>query len=285
MPRPALSRLLLAAVLAWAMALPALAQQEAARVTGAPGAVLAMQAQAPASPDGSPVVLEARLARPGAESPGSDIRWLVAAAPDKPVSVTWEFAYPWEVTPGVWTMRVLSEGREIARASFDVALAEETAPQAPAKPVVKPEPESSTKKSAAPAKPEAKQPAKPDPSRDDPRPRQTVPGPKAIEPPARRAQPGAVGGDPNRTLFVLVGGSYSEEARALWVSVFLEKRGVKACVREETVGGRRLWAVITGWSSSQADIALLRAQQAATVGETITRTMRAGELSKGLRCP
>lgn len=299
---PRLRALALAALLWLGAPHGAPAQEPPVAVSAAPGTALSLDAQVPPSPGEPSVLLEATLSRPGGQAQ-DDIRWLVAAAPGMTARVSWEFAYPWEVVPGVWTMRVSSDGQVIARADFDVTPGAPPAQAAKAQPAGKKAPAPQQSESKAPdagqagkktpdqKQAEPRQPAKPDPA-GQPSPGQSaaarqspLPQPKAPAAPETRARSGPVTGDPARRLYVLVGGSYTEEARALWVSVFLEKRGVKACVREEVIGSRRLWAVITGWTESQQEAARMRASQAGLVGETILRTMSAGELSRGLRCP
>ena len=94
-----------------------------------------------------------------------------------------------------------------------------------------------------------------------------------------------MGGDPSRQVFALVAGSYSEEARALWVASFLRASGHEACVRRETLKGRQLWAVVAGWRETRDEARQARDELAKATGDALVRPMKAGDLEKGLACP
>lgn len=318
--------LLLAAHAAAANAPPA----GPAAVAAAPGVGFGLDVTPGGAPSGSPVVLEARLARPGDPVDGPPLRWMVAASAGAPVRVAWEFAYDWEIIPGVWTLKVFNEDAEIASAEFDVSRAPAAtaeAKAAPGKPGVKvqaqpardtghaaqskpkpgaanipnadrvdgerPAPSMPAPDARAPAAPGASSqaapkaaapPAPPAPSQAEPRGAGQARAPAQTPKPPRQAAR-IVDGPQERTLHVLVGGVYSEEARALWVTVFLGKQGVKACVREERSGQRKLWAVITGWRDTPEEARALKLEQAQAVGDIFLRAMTAAELNQGLVCP
>lgn len=306
-----------------------------AAVAAASGVGFGLDVTPPGAPAGAPMVLEARLARPGDPVDGPPLRWMVAASAGAPVRVAWEFAYDWEIIPGVWTLKVFHEDTQIASAEFDVS----RAPTQPAagradsvQPGVKakassakddahggPDNTKAGAANAAKAVSDRPAPAKPAPNaqaQDSASPAAVpgatsqaaakaapLPAPAALSPPephggvqtrppapAQAPKPPRqaariVDGPQERTLHVLVGGVYSEEARALWVTVFLGKQGVKACVREEQSGQRKLWAVITGWRDTAGEALALKLEQAQAVGDIFLRAMTAAELNKGLVCP
>lgn len=89
-------------------------------IEGRPGIRFGMELVPEGTPQGGPVVLEARLKRPGDSQDAPPMRWLVAARIGIPVMSVWEFAYDWEVEPGLWTMTVSYEDAVLATASFMV---------------------------------------------------------------------------------------------------------------------------------------------------------------------
>lgn len=91
-----------------------------AGIEGRPGIRFGMELVPEGTPQGAPVVLEARLKRPEDPQDGPPMRWLVAARIGIPVLSVWEFAYDWEVEPGLWTMTVSYEDAVLATASFMV---------------------------------------------------------------------------------------------------------------------------------------------------------------------
>jgi len=89
-------------------------------IAGGPGIRFGMELVPEGTPQGAPVVLEARLKRPDDPQDVPPMRWLVAARIGIPVLSVWEFAYDWEVEPGLWTMTVSYEDAVLATASFMV---------------------------------------------------------------------------------------------------------------------------------------------------------------------
>lgn len=305
MPRPALL------VLAWlALAAPALAAASGVlAVEGAPGARLSLDFTAPGAPGGPPVVLDVELKRPADTEQEGPLRWSLAALPGAPAQAVWEFAFPWEAQPGPWRLSVFQQGREVASALFDVTAppqppqafdagpdnAADAPPTAPAQPK-RPDPGAPPAARAQPAEPSPSKlpPVKPAPQAVQPQASPTKPDSAVQAAPAAPRQPDApkpaprkraVGGDPSRQVFALVAGSYSEEARALWVASFLRASGHEACVRRETLKGRQLWAVVAGWRDTRDEARQARDELAKATGDALVRPMKAGDLEKGLVCP
>lgn len=258
-------------------------------VAAAPGVRFGLEL-VPAGPArGAPLVLEAVLTRPGDEGEASATRWFVAARAGEPVQCVFEFAYAWEAAPGAWTMTVFRDEKELARAAFTVsrapALSQEQGQNEAAKPKangpkppnagVAPAPAQNAKRSGS---PEASLPAPP---------RISPAQPKSTPPPAEKAQPRSrlVGGAPGRTVHALIAGSYSTEAKALWMAAFFKQRGVAACVRLEKRGGRSLWQVVAGWKDTREAALAAKRELAPVAGDDVlVRAMAASELEKGLEC-
>lgn len=99
---------------------PVPAGVEQTGIEGRPGIRFGMELVPEGTPQGAPVVLEARLKRPNDPQDGPPMRWLMAARIGIPVLSVWEFAYDWEVEPGLWTMTVSYEDAVLATASFMV---------------------------------------------------------------------------------------------------------------------------------------------------------------------
>ncbi|KAF0234521.1 MAG: neurofilament medium [Desulfovibrionaceae bacterium] len=129
-------------------------------IEGRPGIRFGMELVPEGTPQGAPMVLEARLKRPDDPADSPPMRWLVAARIGIPVLSVWEFAYDWEVEPGLWTMTVSYEDAVLATASFMVVQPDpqsQPQTQASSKPG---EPRQDKKASdAPPAKPPAAPPA------------------------------------------------------------------------------------------------------------------------------
>ncbi len=146
----------------------------------------------------------------------------------------------------------------------------EPKPQAEPKPQPAPQPAVEAKPKAAPASPPSASP------------------PSASPPPVAAPKPApgrVVGGDPQRQVFALVAGTFSEESRALWMSALLRGKGVQTCVRAvDQRGGKPRWQLLAGWKESRAEADKAKAQLTPALGEVIVAPMRAGELEKGLRC-
>lgn len=105
-------------------------------IEGRPGIRFGMELVPEGTPQGGPVVLEARLKRPDDPEDVPPMRWLVAARIGIPVLSVWEFAYDWEVEPGLWTMTVSYEDAVLATASFMVVQPDpQSQAQASSKPV------------------------------------------------------------------------------------------------------------------------------------------------------
>jgi len=94
----------------------------------------------------------------------------------------------------------------------------------------------------------------------------------------------ATGLAPDRKVYVLVAGSFSEQARGMWMAVLLKEQGVKACVRTWEKDGRRLWQLVAGWRATLDEAQAAKAELGVKVGEVIIVPMSAGELEKGLQC-
>jgi hypothetical protein len=107
--------------------------------------------------------------------------------------------------------------------------------------------------------------------------------PKAL-PTTQSARERAVGGRPERQVYALFGGAYSQEARALWMANFLKAQGVTACVRTRAKAGKKIWTIVVGWRNSIEEARQTRNELTATVGEMLIVPMAAGELEKGLGC-
>ncbi|MFP5220954.1 MAG: hypothetical protein ACLGSA_01555 [Acidobacteriota bacterium] len=310
---------------------PQAPQDGAARtgIEGRPGLRFGMELVPEGTPQGAPVVLEARLKRPDDPQDAPPMRWLVAARIGIPVLSVWEFAYDWEVEPGVWTMTVSHEDAVLATASFMVVQPDpqaqaQTPPQSqpsakPSKPGEprqdKKTPDSTPAKSQTPpsaalpksgdaktSRPETAKPdAAPDASRQDAGPpatrKQPEPAGSTSEPkPDRPAKPlpdvqgqgrtssNGPAAASGKRVQVLVAGVYSEEARALWVAAFLQKRGVKACVRADERSGKKRWSLVAGWRDTPEEARRAKDELAPTVGEIVIVSMSAAELEKGLQC-
>jgi len=142
-------------------------------IEGRPGIRFGMELIPEGTPQGGPVVLEARLKRPGDPEDVPPMRWLVAARIGIPVLSVWEFAYDWEVEPGLWTMTVSYEDAVLATASFMV---------------VQPDPQSQTQ--ALPQSQPSPKPAKPGEPRQDKKTPDATPAKSQSAPPAPLPKPG-----------------------------------------------------------------------------------------------
>ncbi|GFK94017.1 hypothetical protein NNJEOMEG_01855 [Fundidesulfovibrio magnetotacticus] len=273
-------------------------------VVAAPGTRLTLGFVAPAGSD--PLLLDAELARPGEAPPA---RWIIPAVPGAPGQAAWEFAFPWEIVPGRWRLSVSSEGRELARAEFEVTAAPAPPPQAAPDPKTEgkrpaksgQERDGATKAATAPrpgkpgqekpdAAPAAQRPEngkalpRTESGKDAQRPESGKDAQRQPSPPKSPAAQRPMGGDPSRQVHALIAGSYSEQARALWVASFLRESGRKACVRPEPSRGRTLWVVVAGWRESAQEAASEREALARLTGDALVRPMRAGDLERGLDC-
>ena len=256
-----------------------------ADIPGGPGIRFGMEMIPEGSPQGAPVVLEARLKRPGDSEDALPVRWLIAARIGIPVLSDWEFAYDWEVEPGVWTMTVSHEDAVLVTASFMVVRPAPLAAPGPAAAV----PERPSGTQAAPQT--APKGGKPGEVRQDKKTPEPAPAP-AARPPAPSAPgstqglpaPKAVGGAPDKRVLALIGGVYSEEARALWVAAFLKGRGVTACVRAEERGGKKRWSLVAGWRDTREEARRAKEELTPLVGEIVIIPMNAAELQKGMQC-
>ena len=238
-------------------------------LTAYPGMRFGLEVVAEGTPKGAHVVLEARLTRPDDPEGTPPLRWLIPARIGHPAQSVWEFAYEWEVQPGVWTMEVVAG--EIRSAPVRFTLAPGQAPpqgqaaslpsegaSAGQKPRDKPGEKGAGKAQAD--KPPAEKPAK--------------------------AAPGAtrLGLPPQQRLFVLMGGSFSEEGRAMWMAALLKGQGVKACVREHRRDGRRYWGVVLGWKDTMEEARQAKEEMSRQVKDVLVTGMTAAELEKGLAC-
>lgn len=146
---------------------------EQSGIEGRPGIRFGMELVPEGTPQGAPVVLEARLKRPNDPQDGPPMRWLMAARIGIPVLSVWEFAYDWEVEPGLWTMTVSYEDAVLATASFMV---------------VQPDPQAQAGV-PAPAPPSSK-PAKPGEPRQDKTTSDSTPAKSQPATPAPMPKPG-----------------------------------------------------------------------------------------------
>lgn len=271
-------------------------------IAAAPGVRFGLDVVPEGTPQGAPVVLEVRLTRDQDPPDAPDIRWQVAARVGTPARCAWEFASDWEIVPGVWTMTVYYEDKELASASFDVARAE--APPVAQSPAPAPDQAPLAKR------PEARQAKSPPQSPDRAAPSATgaaktrkageaqppAPGdkppvaakaeaPSRVQPsPSPQPAGGPVGGRSDRRVYALLAGSFSTEARAQWVAAFLKGQGARACVRVQDRDGRKLWTVVAGWRDTPEDARRARDELAPLAGDVLVRAMSAGELEKGMEC-
>lgn len=292
-------------------------------IAGGPGIRFGMELVPEGTPQGAPVVLEARLKRPDDPQDAPPMRWLVAARIGIPVLSVWEFAYDWEVEPGVWTMNVSHEDTVLATATFMVVQPDpqaqaQTPPQSlpspkPAKPdtaktetqktgAAKPDTDKTEASRQGPAKPDQQKPAAPTQDVGPSAPQKQPVTDKSAAPPQKdrpakpladvqgqgasqdKAAPKDLAGASGKRVQVLVAGVYSEEARALWVAAFLRKSGVKACVRMEDRGGKKRWSLVAGWRDTPEEARRAKEELTPTVGEIVIVPMSASDLEKGLQC-
>lgn len=249
-----------------------------------PGMRFGMEVIAEGTPKGAHVVLEARLTRPDDPEGTPPLRWLIPARIGYPAQSIWEFAYDWEIQPGVWTMDVASGETVSAPASFTLTQGQPL-PQDQAVAQIqdttltgqKPRDRSSEKGAdkAPTEKPLAgkKQPDKPSVER------------VLTEKPTKGASGTTrVGASPQQRLFVLMGGSFSEEGRAMWMAALLKGQGIKACVRGYQRDGRKFWGVVLGWKETLEEARKAKEELSRKAPEVLVVGMTAAELEKGLAC-
>lgn len=306
-----------------------------------PGVRFGLELVPEGAPGGSSVVLEGRLLRPQDVEGMPPVRWMVAARIGVPVQIVWEFAYDWEVEPGVWTMKVFHEEKELASVPFAVVRAStplqepksqnqrdgrqakpgESQSQAPIRdvgakvgigqaggPAISPEPKATPEADKTPARPgdaAAGPAAKNAPvdsldsaassSKTSTGKTQADPGKADVH---ERKQPEhlkseiqgqenarrVVGGKPDRRVYALMCGAYSEEARALRAASLLKARGVTPCLRVDSKNGKKLWHVVAGWRDSPEDARKAKAKLTPVLGEVFVQPMSAKELETGLIC-
>lgn len=119
-------------------------------ILAVPGVRMGMDFIPEGSPQGASVVLEVKLTRPEDGETREPLRWLLPGRIGYRASAVWEFAYPWEVQPGLWTMTASCEGRELARASFVVRAPGATDMDSPRKAPAQPKESDATQAAAAP---------------------------------------------------------------------------------------------------------------------------------------
>jgi len=93
-----------------------------------------------------------------------------------------------------------------------------------------------------------------------------------------------VGGKPDRRVYALMCGAYSEEARAVRAASLLKARGVTPCLRVDSKNGKKLWHVVAGWRDSLEDARKAKAKLTPILGEMFVQPMSAKELEAGLTC-
>ncbi|WP_243312672.1 SPOR domain-containing protein [Fundidesulfovibrio agrisoli] len=150
-------------------------------------------------------------------------------------------------------------------------------PAQPASAQPRPEPERPAQKQPPKAPAPKPETAKPETSKQEPA-RQEAAKPD----PARSGK--ATGLAADRRVYALIAGSFSEQARAMWMAVLVREQGVKACVRPWEKDGRRLWQLVAGWRNSPDEAQAAKAELAVKLGDIIIVPMSAGELEKGLQC-
>lgn len=273
-------------------------------VAAAPGVSLGVVLTPPGEPPGAPLVLEVSLEM-GLEQPGQAqapaIRWQAAAYAGSPVRLTWEFAYPFEVQAGTWTMRVGVSGLELASAAFAVTPAAEDAPSPAASPAAPSGAAPGLSSGATPSRPHGPPPsATQDPPPSFPPGIKTPDAPPENGRPAKSSQaawpgiadpgkkppraPSVIGGDPARRVYAVLAGSFSEEARALWVASFLKQKSDRACVRKREKEGRTLYAVVAGWKDTREEAEKLKRLIEGAAPGSLVVPFTAGELEAGLSC-
>ena len=246
-------------------------------VAGKPGVRFGLELVPEGSPPGAPVVLEVRLLRPGDSEDAPSPRWLVAARVGQPAACLWEFAYDWEVKPGVWTMTVSHESVVLATEPFTVTR-EESQIRPQDKDNKAPEPVKAA--DAVPDRGSLKTADTGPQARKSPAESESSLTKQPVQPNGKRL----VGGQPDRRVYALIGGTYSEEDRALWMASLLKNRGVQPCVRIEERGGRRLWSLVAGWRDSLEEAKEAKQKLAPLMGDMVVVPMTAGNLEKGLQC-
>lgn len=291
-------------------------------VAAAPGVSLGLVLTPPGEPPGAPLVLEISLeiglARPSAPHAPA-VRWQAAAYAGSPVRLTWEFAYPFEIQAGTWTMRVSQNGRELVSAAFEVTPAQEDSPGPAAKPDAAPGAPPSMTQAPPPSSPSGRKTPTTPPPMEPVQPPAATPGGKTSAAPPENGKPATaghtgseskppvpsshaakpaapepgktppraasiIGGDPARRVYAVLAGTYSEEARALWVAAFLKERGARACLRKKVKDGRTLYAVVAGWSDTREDAEKLRRVIDGVAPGSLAVPFAAGELEAGLSC-
>jgi cell division septation protein DedD len=252
-------------------------------VSASPGVRFGMELIPEEAANGSPMILEARLFRPGDPGASPVDRWMIAARAGYPAVSVWEFAYDWEVEPGVWTMKIYSADKELASAAFRVSPPPAASPVSqvplpsasrPGQAVAIPSPPQTDSAHVSKRGSEADRPLTPP---------QKLPATSAPRNMPDKARAGV--GQPDRRVYALIGGTYSQESRAQWMAAFLKGQGVTACVRSWNKDGRTMWAIVAGWRDSPEEARQARKELSPVVGDMLIWPMRAGELEKGLKCP
>ena len=252
-------------------------------VSASPGVRFGMELIPEGAANGSPMILEARLFRPGDPGASPVDRWMIAARTGYPAVSVWEFAYDWEVEPGVWTMKIFSADKELASAAFRVSQLPAASPVSqvplpsvsrPGQAVAIPSPPQTDSAHVSKRGGEAEKPLPP---------LQKPPAASAPRDTPGQARAGV--GQPDRRVYALVGGAYSQESRAQWMAAFLKGQGVTVCVRSWNKDGRKMWAIVAGWRDSPEEARQARKELSPVVGDMLIWPMRAGELEIGLKCP
>jgi len=307
-------------------------------VQARPGMRFGLELVPEGAPKGTSVVLEARLLSPKTPEGLHPIRWLVAARMGMPVQIAWEFAYDWEVEPGVWTMKVFLEETELASVPFTVArVASPTQNSKSFEPqdgrqAKSEEPSAHPQKlidgaialsgesgsavkghGTKDASETVKSPVKTNGAgaahvkNSAPGDSVASPGKTASDTP--QVDPGnvvthdrkgsehtkssapsppntqrVVGGKPDRRVYALMGGAYSEEARALRAASVFKARGVSPCLRVDFKNGKKLWHVVIGWRDSPEAARKAKAELLPVLSEVFVQPMSAKELETGLTC-
>ncbi|WP_459934656.1 hypothetical protein [Fundidesulfovibrio butyratiphilus] len=268
--------------------------KSSAVVQAGPGTRFGLEVAPEGGPKDAPVVLEVRVTPPGSNRVVDPVVFLAAGRMGQGMRLAYQFVYDWEVLPGTWSMEVLCGETRLTGAVFVVSKTSTgvtgesgTAPlrmdavldRSPGKSSSKTSDKTSGRQ---PEKSPERSPTKPsEPQRE----RASQPHGGAEKNVAPKAPSGgSVSGSPERRVYVVMGGVFSEEGRALWMAALLKGLGAKPCVRQMESEGRRLWGVVLGWRDTLDQAKKLRDDMARLAKDVAVVPMSAGDLDEGLVC-